>query len=204
MIKRPRLSVRRSSHRSRAAHLLRATSLLGLAFLSLVSVAATQVYVTRDADGNMIFSDRASADAEVHEVDGVPTVPAFVPPSPDRSDKPAEPVKEQSYYQSLQILSPADQTNVPPGLAADLELVVDVVPALRPDDTISVLVDGAEIGSGKKTTYPINKLVRGQHVMEAMVRDGTNKIIMRSPSVTIYIQRTSIQNPQRQNTDRRP
>ncbi len=183
-----------SSRRSSIARLLCILCLTAASYAQ----ASTQVYVTRDAAGNLTFSDRASADSEAHDVNELPTVPAFVPPSADRAPPTAAPVQPERYYTSLQILSPSNQENIPTGLAASLNILIDVIPALRAEDTFVVLVDGSPIASGHDNSIPINQLIRGQHLLEAVIKDANNKEILRSPAVTVYIQRHSIQNQQLQ------
>ncbi|MCY0964212.1 DUF4124 domain-containing protein [Parathalassolituus penaei] len=45
-----------------------------------VSAQAAQVYMSRDADGNIVFSDRAEGKAERINVQELPTVPAYMVP----------------------------------------------------------------------------------------------------------------------------
>ncbi|MDO6681856.1 MULTISPECIES: hypothetical protein [unclassified Oceanobacter] len=160
--------------------------------------AATQVHVSRDAEGNLVFSDRVSEGSEPHEVEELPTVPAFVAPSATSTSQTQTTAQAGQFYTHLKILSPGNQDNIPTGLAASLNIVIDALPALRASDTFVVLVDGKPVTSGRDNSLPINQLVRGQHTLEAVINNASGQEILRSQAVTVYIQRHSIQNPQLQ------
>ena len=167
-----------------------------LLFLTLVSfnaIATTQVYVTRDAEGNLIFSDRPSADAETHEVEALPTVPAFKVKKQQGETEPVD-LEPENFYTNVQILSPNNEANIPHGLASELSAVIDVQPALRPDDEIILTVDGNTAGRGTSNSYPLKNLSRGKHILEARIVDDRNRTLLKSRTINIYIQQPSLLN----------
>jgi len=174
------------------ASLIKRVSQLALLFITPVALATTQVYVTRDAAGNLIFSDRPSADAEIHPVEPLPTVPSLKMPKAE-DELPAD-LEIDQFYTNLQILSPNNEANIPHGLATDLSAVIDVQPALRPGDYLAVLVDGQLLSKGSSYSVSLGQLTRGKHIIEARIVDGDGTILLSSRRVTIYIQQPSVLN----------
>lgn len=153
---------------------------------------ATEVYVSRDANGNMVFSDKPSANSQVHTVPELPSVPAL---APSTSLTPPAKVSEPSFsYTSLSILSPVTGFNLPMGYTGNLEVSGVLVPGLRESDTI-YLMDGPHIlQQGRQTSFNLSNLDRGEHQLQLLVRDKQGKTLIRSNTVTVHVQRASIAN----------
>jgi hypothetical protein len=161
-----------------------------LALLLIPSLGAADVlYKWVDAQGIVHYSDKPAPGAT--KID-VPKAPTFTPPqvaAPEglhregvhRGDaSPQSPAA--TGYTAITINSPQDQQtlwNVP-----SVTVSVNVAPALRPGDNVTISLDGAaQTVNGTSATF--NDVDRGQHTVTASV-GGINA----SP-VTFYIQKTA-------------
>lgn len=153
---------------------------------------ATEVYVSRDANGNMIFSDRPSANAQVHQVSELPSVPAIAPstslPTPAKVNAP------DFNYTSLSILSPSTGLQLPMGHAGNVDISGVLVPGLRESDSIYLLDGQNVLQQGRQTSFSLANLDRGEHQLQLQVRDKQGKILIRSNTVIIHVQRASLTN----------
>lgn len=162
-----------------------------LLLLLAMPAGYADIYMSRDAAGNLVFSDRAGNNAEKIEVKDLPTVPAFVAPA---KPSPVTPISKKMLpeYQNIVIVSPQDQQTFQNGEANDLVLVVDLIPALLPDDALVLFDNGRMIRHSRNTHFSISDLDRGEHILEAGVFGADGKEKIRSPGVQIYIHRASV------------
>lgn len=163
--------------------------LLPLITLLAMPVHATDVYMSRDANGNVIFSDQPGANAQKHEVKELPSMPAFVPP-------PAEPKvsksKEPAYnYTSLSIVSPQNDMQLAAGYSGSLDVNGVLSPGLRDGDTLVLLDNNQNVASGRQTAFHLDNLSRGQHQLQMVVRDASGNTLISSNTVTVHVQRVS-------------
>src|SRR5690554_368372 len=105
--------------------------------LSLSTAFASEVYFSRDENGNAVFSDQPSANAEVHQVKEIPTMPALVVPAAEETA--ASKQEEDFQYTSLSIVSPVNDQTIPVGHAGNVVISGVLSPGLRPTDTIYLL-----------------------------------------------------------------
>jgi len=163
-----------------------------LLLLCVVSaqVLATEVYISRDADGNVTFSDKPGANAQRHEVRELPSIPAVR--IPDSAPQPAK-VNEPSFsYTSLSIITPVDGQQLPIGQAGNLEVSGVLSPGLRESDTLLLIRNGTVMRQGRQTSFQLQNLERGEHTLQMVVRDPTGKTLISSNAVTIFVQRASV------------
>jgi len=153
---------------------------------------ATQVFVSRDAEGNFVFSDRSSPHSETHTVKPLPTIPAIkferlpVLTEPDTANPLPIP------YQFLSILYPRDQDNLPPAITATLEIMVGLKPTLEARDKLVLLDNGKPYYEGRDITIPAPHLDPGEHQLQLAIRNANGDLVMHSEAITVYIQRHSI------------
>lgn len=166
-------------------------SFLALGLLSVCCYSlATEVYITRDAQGNIVFSDQPQSGAETHKLKELPTVPAFKPPV----SKPPEAQAPQANavsYTSLGILTPSDQYQLPSGLGGELQVSGILTPKLEEGHVIELLDNGKVVDEGKQTLFTLRHLDRGEHKLQLRVVDQQQKTVISSNKVTIYVQRYS-------------
>lgn len=168
------------------ALLLIASSLLLTALIP--AHAETQVYLTRDADGNPVFSDRRSQDAEEHVVTELPLIPAFKEKAEQKSDTP---IPKAVQYTSLSIVSPSNGTNLPNGFAGEIEVSGVLSPGLAEGDKIVLKDKGQVIATNQQTSFALKNLDRGEHIFSMQVIAPNGDIKISSQPVTIFVQRSS-------------
>lgn len=179
-----------NTHRLFQLSLRHGCSLLLMVAISLTA-SATDVYVSRDKDGSVVFSDKPSRGSETHKVKQLPVVPAFVAPA--KTSQPAAPsADKKTSYTSLSIVSPQDGTQLPTGAAGSLNVNGVLSPGLQPGDTIELIDNGQRIKQGQQTSFALEYLDRGEHQLQLQVVNAKGDVIISSNLVTVYIQRHSV------------
>lgn len=158
--------------------------------LSTSSAFASEVYFSRDENGNVVFSDKPSANSEVHQVKEIPTVPALV--IPDKQQEAAADAKENFEYTSLSIVTPTNDQTIPTGHAGNVEVSGVLSPGLRAGDTIYLLDQQSVIRKGRRTSFSLTNLSRGEHKLQLVVKDKNGKELISSHPVTIHVHRASV------------
>ncbi len=158
--------------------------------LTVSTALATEVHFSRDENGNVVFSDKPSANSERFEVKEIPTMPALVVPAKETTDtkKPVETFE----YTTLTLVSPTHEQSIPMGHAGNVQVTGVLSPGLRPSDTIFLLNRQQVLRKGRQTSFDLTNLSRGEHVLQLVVRDKDGKDLIASNPVTIYVQRASV------------
>lgn len=159
--------------------------------LTLPALAETRVYITKDADGNPVFSDRRTQGSEAHIVRELPSMPAFEAETTTPTAAPAERDQDQFSYTSLTIVAPAAGATLPTGQAGNLEVSGVLSPGLRDSDSLVLVQNGVEVASGRQTAFQLTNMNRGEHELQMLVKNAQGKTIIRSQTVTIFVQRNS-------------
>lgn len=157
--------------------------------------------MSRDADGNMIFSDQPGKNSQTHKVKPLPTIPALkqAEKTEEEKEKEEEQPAELFSYTSLSIVTPQDQHNVPTGMAKPLEISGVLSPGLQPNHQIHLLDNGVSVKRGEQTHFVLQHLNRGEHQYQLVVKDKDDTVLIRSNKVTVYVQRHSTLNRSRRN-----
>ncbi|WP_430461590.1 DUF4124 domain-containing protein [Thalassolituus sp. LLYu03] len=158
--------------------------------LCTLCAQAGDVYMSRDANGNVVFSDQPSTNSQKHEVRELPSVPAFVAPAKApvvKAEKPAA-----FTYTSLSIVSPQNGHQVASGYAGSLSVNGVLSPGLRESDTLVLLDNTLKVASGRQTAFSLSNLERGEHSLQMAVIDAQGNTLISSNSVTIFVQRPSV------------
>jgi len=160
--------------------------------VSVPASAETRVYVTRDADGNPIFSDRQSTGAEAHVVKELPSMPAFRRDAP-ATDAPApeKSAEQTTAYTSLSIVTPSNGTQLERGFNGELEVSGVLTPALSKGDRVVLKDRGQEIAQGQQTYFSLKDLDRGEHRFRLEVQNAAGETLLSSQTVTVFVQRSS-------------
>jgi hypothetical protein len=158
-----------------------------LALWLVPASAATEVYVSRDENGNLIFSDRPSKNSEKHEVKELPTMPAMK--VPEKESEP-EPKKEPAFeYTSLAIVSPSEGTNIPRGMGGNISVNGVLSPGLQAGHSVVLLQGSTVVKRGRQTSFSLSNLSRGEYQFQLQVRDKNDEALISSQPVTVYVQR---------------
>jgi hypothetical protein len=162
----------------------------------IITNAHAQMYKGTDAEGNVVYSDKPFADAK-----------QFTPPSITVIDPIKVPVKEEVKteeetllpvvtYESFSIATPTnDETirNVP-----DLAIALNLSPELniKEGHSIWLLMDGKPvIENGRSLLMQITHPDRGEHTLQAQVRDKTGQTLLQTAAITVHIKYSVVRRP---------
>ena len=166
--------------------------------LLLATSAFSAAYRWVDETGQVHYSDRPREGAE--EIQLPAQRPATPPqrsttnPPPTRTPAPA--AAEQA-YQRISVTQPAQQETLW-NIEGNLDVTVELSPALRNGHRVAVTLDGALVDPRPSgLSFQIPNVFRGVHNLEALVLDARGDVLVRSDPVTFMVQQTSIRNPQR-------
>ncbi|MGM0694487.1 MAG: DUF4124 domain-containing protein [Pseudomonadota bacterium] len=187
--------------------------MLALGLSVSLAVQAETIYRTTDAQGNVVFTDNPDRGGE--EVDLAPLTvvpgrgevrqaesPAVIDggdgeSGEDAADGPGQPFMP---YDSFGIRSPGQEETLPTGAAGNVQVTLDIEPALREDHRVRLLVDGRVSQSAMHTdTFMLNDLDRGEHELQAELLDASGAVRHRTSPVTLYVQRASVNLPRNPN-----
>lgn len=162
-----------------------------LCLLLLGQPLMAEVYTYIDAEGNRVFTDQPqTGDAQrvtIAPSNGMPAAALPGPAAPALAPPPAAPG-----YQMLRILLPQPDATVRDG---DGELIVTATsePALHPGHGYRLLLDGQVQGpAGRSPVFVVNNLDRGTHQLAVEIVDAQARIVERTPSQPLHMQRMTL------------
>jgi hypothetical protein len=166
--------------------------LLCITLTFLTSVSA-EVYRSLDDDGNVIYTDKPSPDAEEIKIDEVQTISP--PPVKDFEYTPPEKSAITSYTK-VEISSPAND-QVFTGSLGDVTVSVLILPALNTalGDRLILHMDGKKQADSTSTSFSFTNLDRGTHTVKVDVVDREGKPLKSSAPVSFTIHRPSLLKP---------
>ena len=144
-----------------------------------------KVFRKRDADGNVIFTDRPprggedGEEVEVRDPNRMPAGPAFRPAGEEA------PEQEAFRYERLEIVSPEHEQNIHNPTEVQVEARVE--PGLRPSHRLVLFKNGSEVEEGMLLDWPL----RGEHNLQLRVLDKEGEVVQTSESITIFVHRAS-------------
>ena len=174
--------------------------ILACLLFALALPASAEIYKYTDANGNTVFTNQPPQGTNAQEVN-LPPVNTVQAPPPKTMPGNA-PGSQGGAGANGPVYSVLEFANVPTEEAlrannGDFTLTVHTEPALRVGDSLQLLVDGTPYGGiTSSTQLPVTNLDRGDHSLAVQVFSG-DRLIQQSPTVTVTIQRTSVNNPTR-------
>lgn len=162
--------------------------LVVLCCLLSANLAQAEIYKTYDKNGNVIFSDVPSADAQHIEAKPIATVPALPRSVIDEKTKPKKDNKKSlptSYKMTINGL--ASETILQKE-QEPFNLGIQFEPALAKEHTLQVFLDGQDMGKNNLSPQiSPSSLERGQHRLEFKVLDAKQNI-MQTQAIDFFIQ----------------
>lgn len=189
------LSIRYSINSGQAAALL----LFALAATGTTE-AATRIYKSVDAEGNVVYTDVAPPEADRAEQT---EIRIEAPNTFDNAPAPAEPgapalvaedeavEDEEIVYSSLLLTGPADDEAIRSN-NGDLTLYAAVAPGLAETHRLRFFVDGQPVGTTSSTSLALSNLDRGTHQAQVVILDEAGNAVMQSAVHAFHILRYSI------------
>jgi hypothetical protein len=170
--------------------------------LLLLTVAAadaaeSRIYRTVDEQGNVVFTDvppKADDTGEQVVVENpntfeskqaAPDAEAWVVESPEGAEEAI------FSYDRLTVASPSNDESVREN-AGNVTIIATVEPLLRPGHVMRLLIDGALVQEGHKTTFPLANVDRGTHVVKLEVVDDEGRVLKESEDSTFHMLRYAI------------
>jgi len=177
---------------------MRYVVLLLLIFHAAISYA--DIYMQTDKNGNITYSDVPLSNSQkiiLPDINSsnsnLQTVPDTTPV--DTLEKNTVPVTVETAveqpYTEFAILSPKDQETIQNQPTISVKIALK--PALRPGDTIQLLLDGKMTGPQMaSTSLGLTLLERGTHQLSAIVLNANQQVLQQTNPITIYVQRANV------------
>lgn len=169
--------------------------LILLSALSATSASSAPAWTWVDANGTVHFSDRpvpGARQVEIAGAQGFSSQPAVALPTPTSV---AAASAAAAPYQTVEIVSPADQETLR-NIGGALTVLVRFQPDLRPSHRFDLALDGQRQNlNATSSRVSLADVFRGSHTLQVIVTDLAGAEIMRSAPRTFFVQQTSILNP---------
>ena len=164
-----------------------------LLFMSWSFVIAETVYKTIDEDGNIIFSDQPSHDAEVIHLQELQTID-----NPNAAKFPPGNINRQmpdlsSNYQAFSIVSPAAGEGYRSN-GGSVTIQLSLQPRLSNGHFVVIKLDGQEVAKGRELSASVQDVARGAHSITAAVVDSRGNTMI-STSSSFNMLRVSLGTP---------
>lgn len=142
-------------------------------------LSAETVYKTVDADGNIIFTDTPSKNAEEINIQDIQTIknPNAGAALPERrllGDNDKKPA-----YKSVVVTNPKDGAGIRSN-NGDISISISLKPALLPGHKIIISMDGEEVGTGNSVS--LQNVDRGTHDIKVTVVDQSGEELISTSS----------------------
>jgi hypothetical protein len=173
-------------------------AIIAVLALSVAANASAAVYKWVQPDGSVIYSDRAPVEnAAPTELPALQEIKMPPPPSTDTAANNNQPQQTQNAeYTKLTIAEPADDSTFRNN-AGQVNVKLELEPALQDGDVVAILLDGKEIGQGRSTTLSLSNVDRGSHSLQAIVKNAQGTTLISASPITFTLQRTSLLQPKR-------
>jgi hypothetical protein len=161
------------------------------------------IYEWKDADGVTHFSDYPQPGARKITLNGSPTMGTVVPGNTASSAPPKPAVEAGVQYDTLEILSPQNETSF---FEPDDEIVVRVrsEPTIDARDRLVTYLDSKPLGDVNQTEHRLAGLDRGAHTLQSAIYGFDGKEKIRSEKITFHMKQTTVANPRNQGAAVRP
>lgn len=159
-----------------AKHMRLIISVLLLVLLN--PAIAETVYKTVDENGNVIFTDKPSEEAEKVKIQDLENTidnpnPAKYKPSAPKSDA------VSFSYESLTVTSPENGAGIRSNNGS-VSISLSIEPNIRPGHKVIIMMDGKQVGTGFAVS--LQNVDRGTHTITAKVVDGEGKSLISTSS----------------------
>ena len=173
-------------------------SLLLLACIAACSSAKADTYRSINDHGITEFSDRAmSATAKKFTIskpviiEPLSEIPAVRSPKTNSNAQQSEPLQTGALYKGLKILEPED--NSTRWVQDEVSVKIALDPGLAAGHEVALVLDGIEVASGDHFNYSIPEIIRGQHILQAQIRDTASGETLTSETISFHVHRHSDQ-----------
>lgn len=170
---------------------LLAITILALSFSGMTQAA---IYKTTDAQGNTVYTDAPSKNAQVIDLPPLSIVPSLTPDQIAQATAKNTPSAAPTNYQLTFGQPIADEVVRKP---EPIMVSVAIRPNLANGDNLTLLLDGVVIANGNSAVVSTESLERGAHNVSARITNALGKIVSEA-STTVYVQQTTVNSPANQ------
>lgn len=172
--------------------------------IGISSALAADIYRWIDDNGNQVYSDQPTENAEKVELrHSMIYTPVEIPElSEDAMDTQSEeadaPIPAPNY--KLSVVSPENDAGIRVN-NGNVMVNLQLIPALVPErgDLIQLYLDGLPAGMPMpQLNFMLENLDRGTHKLSAVVLNASGEVLAQSETITFHLQRTSVLQPGRQ------
>ena len=164
-------------------------AILLFAITPLQAQQTKKVFVTRDANGVLVFSDSPQPDAEEVNLSSRANVMVATDPTLPNNKK-----VEKDVF-SIAIVQPEEQGTVRDNTGS-VYVTGKISPMFQRGLRVRLLLDGAPQGEPQNNTvFILRDVERGEHKLQMELFDQNGKLIAVSPVTTFYLHRTSVISP---------
>jgi hypothetical protein len=167
-----------------------------IVFLLISLTCGAAIYMQKDANGDVGYSDMPSGNSTRIDLPPAPVTtfaPAIAAPAkPKKGDKSQATADEtadsdqHAQYTAFFISSPAEQQTFQN--QRDIGVDISVIPKLQKGDLIQLSVDGNKVGEAAATThFQVNQLPRGTHQISATLLDENKSVLKQTPAINFFV-----------------
>ena len=155
--------------------------------LATSPAAMAEIYKWVDAEGNVVYSDVPDKQAQEFKPPSMNTVIMPKPPQPEPEAQPQQALS----YRLLSIVQPDDDAVVRDNNGR-LTIELKSEPPLQQGHTFRILMDGrVVVKSSRAVTVTLDDVDRGEHNIQAQIRDAKGRTLKRSKPVVVHMKRNS-------------
>ena len=145
---------------------------------SELSAAEGKIYRSRDADGNIIFSDKAADTAD--EIDVAEPLTYEAPRITQKLSPPIAKDPEAFFYSSISIINPATEEAIRSN-NGQLSVSFSIKPSLLTGHSVQLILDGKlEQTTQSATSFELENVDRGTHTIQLNIVDDQSGVILKS------------------------
>ena len=164
--------------------------LAAVSCLLLPGFVSAAIYKTVDEEGNIVFTDNASASDSVEEVKLRPLTPI---PALQPTDKAPPPkLAEEAFkgYNKLEIVEPIPGATI--HNQSSFNVRISLSPDIQSGHRVRLLLNGKRIGeSTGQLNFMASNVERGSQVLTAEILDAKSKVL-KSTKSTVYVHRAIV------------
>lgn len=172
--------------------------------IGISSALAADIYRWIDDNGNQVYSDQPTENAEKVELrHSMIYTPVEIPElSEEAMDSQSEEVDASipAPNYKLSVVSPENDAGIRVN-NGNVMVNLQLIPALVPErgDLIQLYLDGLPAGMPMpQLNFMLENLDRGTHKLSAVVLNASGEVLAQSETITFHLQRTSVLQPGRQ------
>lgn len=164
-------------------------TILSISLAVPVYAFTTKIYVWRNAEGTLVFSDSAKPGAEE-----VKTQPGNVIQSKTSIDTSVLDITPQKINEKYEIIVTTPKNNATiRDNTGSVYIEGGIKPRFKAGFTIQLLLDGVPYKKPQKhSMFSLRGIDRGEHKIKMLLLDEEGKVIASSTSVTFYMHRASV------------